>query len=465
MDTVRSIAARLAVVLLLAVTGTSSVTAQDRSPYADSVRAQFLHAWNGYRTYAWGHDALKPLSRTPHDWYGTSLLMTPVDAFDTMVLMGLTKEAAEAKQLIVSRLSFDLDTEVQAFEVVIRLLGGLLSAYEMDGDPRFLALAKDLGDRLLPIFDSPTGLPFRYVHLRTGAVRDSVNNPAEIGTLLLEFGVLSRHTGNPVYAAKARRAIDALYARRSSIGLVGTWIDVISGDWKNTSSHVGGAIDSYYEYLLKGSILFNDTTLRRMYDAHLAAVNRFVADTADGGLWYGRVNMYSGVRLSRRYGALEAFMPGMLLLGGDLGRAKALQASGYRMWMLHGIEPEGLDYTTMTVTSPGYPLRPEIIESAFYLWRATGDQTYRSMGETFYRDLVRYCRTETGFAHLKSVVTKDQEDAMESFFFAETLKYLYLLFAEKKAFDLEAHVLNTEAHPYRKSEMRNSKYETNPKHE
>lgn len=440
-------------------------SAQDRSPYADSVRAQFLHAWNGYRTYAWGHDALRPLSRTPHDWYRASLLMTPVDAFDTMLLMGLKEEAAEAKQLVLRRLSFDVDVEVQAFEVVIRLLGGLLSAYEMDGDPRFLALAKDLGDRLMPIFNSPTGLPFRYVHLQTGAVRDSSNNPAEIGTLLLEFGMLSRHTQNPIYRQKARRAIDVLFSRRSSIDLVGTWIDVVSGEWKNTSSHVGGAIDSYYEYLLKGAILFGDTSLRRMYDVHVAAVNRYVADTVSGSLWYGRVNMHTGVRISRRYGALEAFMPGMLLLGGDVQRSKALQASGDRMWRLHGIEPEEMDYGTMTVTQPSYPLRPEIIESAFYLWRATGEPVYREMGERFYRDLVRFCRTDAGFAHLRNVVTKEKEDAMESFFFAETLKYLYLLFAEKNAFDLEGHVLNTEAHPYRKHETRNPKYETRPKHE
>jgi mannosidase alpha-like ER degradation enhancer 2 len=436
-------------ILLLAVL-IARVSAQDRSPYADSVVAQFRHAWNGYRTYAWGHDALRPISRTSHDWYGTSLLMTPVDAFDTMLLMGLKDEAAQAKQLILSRRTFNVNAEVQAFEVVIRLLGGLLSAYEIEGDPQFLALAKDLGDRLMPIFDSPTGMPYRYVHLQTGAVRDSVSNPAEIGTLLLEFGILSRHTGDPVYLMKARKAIEALFVRRSGIGLVGTWLDITSGAWSDTTSHVGGAIDSYYEYLLKGSILFGDTTLRRMYDIHMAAVNRWVADTADGALWYGRVDMHTGRRISRRYGALEAFTPGMLILGGDLERAKALQASGCRMWNLHGIEPEALDYGTMTVIHPGYPLRPEIIESAFYLWRATGDPAYRTMGETFYKNLVRFCRTEAGFAHLKSVVTMEKADAMESFFLAETLKYLYLLFAEREVFDLNGHVLNTEAHPYRK---------------
>ena len=187
-----------------------------------------------------------------------------------------------------------------------------------------------------------------------------------------------------------------------------------------------------------------------MYDEHMTAVHRYVADTTHGGLWYGRVDMHSGKQLRTRYGALDAFFPAVLALEGDLGRARALQESGFRMWNLHGIEPEELDYATMTVTAPGYPLRPEIIESAYYLWFLTDEQRYRDMGETFYRDLVRYCRTDAGFAHLKNVVTKEKEDAMESFFFAETLKYLYLLFAEEDAFDLSGHVLNTEAHPYKK---------------
>ena len=125
----------------------STVQARQESTTADSIKHEFLFAWNSYKTYAWGHDALMPLSKSPKDWYKTSLLMTPIDAFDTMELMGLKKEAAEAKELILEHLSFDQDMEVQTFEITIRLLGGLLSAYQLDGDPRFLALAEDLGKR------------------------------------------------------------------------------------------------------------------------------------------------------------------------------------------------------------------------------------------------------------------------------------------------------------------------------
>jgi len=95
---------------------------------AARVRTEFLHAWNNYERYAWGHDALRPLSRTAHDWYGQSLLTTPVDALDTLILMHLDAEAARAQSLIVSELSFDRDIYVKNFELTIRLLGGLLSA-------------------------------------------------------------------------------------------------------------------------------------------------------------------------------------------------------------------------------------------------------------------------------------------------------------------------------------------------
>jgi len=138
------------------------------------VKEEFLHAWRNYERYAWGHDALRPLSKTPHDWYGQSLLMTPVDALDTLILMNLDADVAKTKELIVRDLSFDRDIYVKNFEITIRLLGGLLSGYQLTNDQRLLKLAEDLGNRLLPAFNSPTGLPYVYVNLRTGQVRDPV---------------------------------------------------------------------------------------------------------------------------------------------------------------------------------------------------------------------------------------------------------------------------------------------------
>jgi hypothetical protein len=132
---------------------------------AAEVKAEFLHAWNGYKKYAWGHDDLKPLSKTHHDWYPQPLLMTAVDSLDTMILMDMKDEATATKQYILDHLSFDKDIEVQNFEITIRLLGALLTNYQLTGDKRLLDLAEDLGNRLLPVFNSPTGLPYRYVNL------------------------------------------------------------------------------------------------------------------------------------------------------------------------------------------------------------------------------------------------------------------------------------------------------------
>ncbi|HEY0510255.1 MAG TPA: glycoside hydrolase family 47 protein [Thermoanaerobaculia bacterium] len=423
----------------------------DRAALAAQIRAEALSSWRAYERYAWGHDELQPLSKTPRDWYGEPLLMTPVDSLDTLLLLGLDAEAAKAKALIVDKLSFDRDITVKNFEVTIRLLGGLLSGYQMTGDPRLLHLAGDLGHRLLPVFNSPTGMPYMYVNLRTGKTSGARSNPAEIGTLLLELGTLSKLTKNPVFYDKAKNALVQLYKRRSKIGLVGEEIDVETGRWTSPASHVGGGIDSYYEYLLKCSKLFGDKDCAGMWKESLRAVDERLADDAPTGLWYGQADMETGKRTATEFGALHAFLPAVLALGGDLGRAKRLQESSYKMWNLNGVEPEVIDYLTMRVLYPGYPLRPEIMESAYYLYHFTKDPRYLEMGRTFFEGLVAHCRTDAGYTTLKSVVTGEKGDLMPSYFLAETLKYLYLLFAPETALDLDNVVFNTEAHPLRRT--------------
>jgi mannosidase alpha-like ER degradation enhancer 2 len=460
---------RLKAVLLIFFMATNTAAINGPSPasradklqkqrIAEQVRAEFLHAWSGYRQYAWGHDALKPLSKTHHDWYGDSLYMTPVDALDTMLLMNLKKEADETRALIVKNLSFDKDVYVKNFEITIRLLGGLLSGYQLTGDKRLLALARDLGRRLLPAFDSPTGIPYMYVNLKTGKVRGPITNPAEAGTLLIEFGTLSKLTRQPVFYDKAKRALVEIYNRRSSIGLVGETINVETGEWTSHESHITGGIDSYYEYLLKCWLLFGDKDCQRMWLSSIKAVNKYLADElkddgekAGGGvttsLWYGSADMTSGRRTATMYGALDAFFPAVLALSGDLSRARRLQASSFKMWTSNGIEPEQIDYRTMHVENGAYALRPEIIESAYYLYSYTRDPQYLRMGRVFFESFVKYCRTEAGYAALSSVLTKEKKDEMESFVMAETFKYFYLLFAPPGTLKFRKVIFNTEAHP------------------
>jgi Glycosyl hydrolase family 47 len=452
-------------ILLLVALSPTIATAQrpvPRRQLAAQVKAEFLHAWRGYKKYAWGHDDLRPLSKTHHDWYAQPLLMTPVDALDTMILMGLKNEAVTTKRYIIDNLSFDKDIYVQNFEVTIRLLGGLLSGYQFTGDKRLLALAEDLGNRLQPVFNSPTGLPYRYVNLKTGKVRGEVSNPAETGTLLIEFGTLSKLTGNRAFYDKAKRALVETYNRRSPLGLVGTRINVETGAWTRTDSHISAEIDSYYEYLLKCWLLFGDQDCKKMWLESIAAINRYLADEVrrEKGtllgtlpfeeLWYGHADMNTGKRTATTYGALDAFFPAVLAMSRDLERAKRLQESSFRMWSKHGIEPEELDYRTGEVKSAGYPLRPEIVESTYYLYHYTKDTHYLRMGEHLFSDFVKHCKTDEGYAALKSVVTKDKADSMQSFLFAETFKYFYLLFAPPSTLDFDKVIFNTEAHPMKR---------------
>jgi ER degradation enhancer, mannosidase alpha-like 2 len=413
---------------------------------ADGAREAFQHAWQGYHRYAWNHDELRPLSNGFRDWGSGTLLLTQVDALDTMIMMGLKAEADETRANIDQHLSFDQDFEVKTFEIVIRVLGGLLSSYQLTNDPRLLALADDLGRRLLPVFDSPTGMPYVKINLRTGKTSGVESNPAEIGTLLVEFGALSKLTGREEYYAKAKRALMELGKRRSAIGLVADGINVETGKWTSRESHIGSGIDSYYEYLMKCWLLFRDEECLDLWRESIAAVNRYVADETPGGLWYGVVDFETGKRIRTEYGALEAFFPAVLVLSGDFDRGQRLQESGFRMWTSALAEPDGFDYSTMKPTLKRWPLRPEIIESAFYLSQASGAPRWKEMGERFLKDLNACCRVESGYTTLDDVTTGKQGDLMPSFFLAETLKYLWLL-DTKGAVNLGRTIFNTEAHP------------------
>jgi ER degradation enhancer, mannosidase alpha-like 2 len=451
-DRIASTVVLLAAVLTLATDGCVKRREDEHArQLATRVRTEFLHAWNNYEHYAWGHDALRPLSKTVHDWYGQSLLMTPVDALDTLILMHLDAEAERARSLIVSDLSFDRDIYVKNFEITIRLLGGLLSSYQLTGDKRLLSLAENLGNRLLPVFNSPTGLPYVYVNLRTGQTRDPMTNPAESGTLLLEFGTLSKLTGRDVFYEKAKRALVETFKRRSPLGLIGESINVETGVWTSTDSHISGGVDSYYEYLWKCWLLFGDKDCRDMWEASIRAVNKYLADEIRGGLWYGHADMQTGERTKATYGALDAFFPALLALSGDLKRSRRLQVSSFKMWNLYGIEPETIDYKTMRVVAGSYRLRPEIVESTYYLYHYTGDPEYRRMGEKMFDDFVKYCRTDSGYAALADVTTKQQLDEMESFVLAETFKYFYLLFAPPETLQFDRVIFNSEAHPLKRA--------------
>ena len=439
----------LLVILFLGLTlhAQQRFTEKQKAGECLKIREACRHAWKGYKKYARGCDALNPISKTGRNWYGVSFLMTPLDGFDTFYILGMKKEADEAREMVVAGMNFNVDREVQLFEINIRLMGGLISGYELSGDQRLLVLAKDLGKRLLPAFRSPTGMPYRYVNLKTGATRDSLSNPAEIGTYLLEFGKLTAYTRDSTYYLAAKKAAFEVFRRRSDIDLVGTTINVNTGEWKNSESQIGARIDSYYEYLYKAWLLFGDQDCRQAWDIHNRAIKKYLLTDMPSGSYFTRVDMRSGKETHALYGALDAFYAGILALSGDLPTAAKVQQGNFHMWTRFNIEPEEFNFRTDSVLYPEYPLRPENLESCFYLYRATRDPLYLAMGQRMVGDILGKCRTDAGFAEMKNVVTLEKADAMESFFLAETLKYAYLLFAPETTLDLKKVVFNTEAHP------------------
>ncbi len=178
-----------------------------------AVRAAFLHAWGGYVRYAWGDDELDALRRVAVASYGMGL--TVVDSLDTLHLMNLTSEFDRAVEWVRTGLRFGEQEDVNLFEVTIRVLGGLLSAYELSHERTLLDAAEQLGTRLLIAFDSPTGLPYGTLGLKSKKKYNpgwckGASTVAEVATLQLEFRALSRHTGKPAYEAVAQRIMDHL---------------------------------------------------------------------------------------------------------------------------------------------------------------------------------------------------------------------------------------------------------------
>ncbi|KAF5544507.1 class I alpha-mannosidase 1B [Fusarium phyllophilum] len=407
------------------------------------------------------------------------------------------------------------DQPISLFETTIRYLGGLLSAYDLlSGSYKRLATdvylknnllktAVILADRLSIAFDTPSGIPddeiiFNPRLRRFGNIDNSITC---FGTLVLEWTRLSDLTGNQTYAKLAQRAQDHLIHPKTKQsftlpGLIGTYVKLKDGYFGDYQAGWGGGSDSYYEYLIKmyaydpvafaeygeswiqaaeSSILYlasspstrpDLTFLGEMRGDTMIPISSHLASVCGGSLILGGLLLQNqtfvdfGVRLSESY--YEVYRQSPSGIGPELfrwvddGRQPLAKASAKRLpapkWQPF-YEKSGYYHTNAE-----YILRPETIESLYYAYRATGDRKYQDWAWEAFEALNRMCKVEGGYTGLKSVMkTKDDKtrkfvDKMESFWLAETLKYLYLMFAEDSELQVRSdgkmkYVLNTEAHP------------------
>uniref|UniRef100_A0A915LEK1 alpha-1,2-Mannosidase n=1 Tax=Meloidogyne javanica TaxID=6303 RepID=A0A915LEK1_MELJA len=393
----------------------NSALRQNNDYRRNYVKEMMKFAWDGYVAHAWGQNELNPITKSGHSGsiFGSAHLgATIVDAADTLYIMGLEKEFEKAKQWIDS--SFDILTassDLSVFETNIRYVGGLLSAYALTKEKLFLSKAIQIADLLLPAFDtSSTGIPLALINVQTGKATN--------------YGHIS----------------------------------------------VGALGDSFYEYLLK-VWLFDEKRDKKLWETYknaiLAIENKLLFKSKPSNLWY--FAEMKGTRTEHKMDHLACFTAGMFALQSlhetDINqRAHYLELAEKIGETCHEsynrtitkLGPESFRFATdleakaVRVHESYYILRPEAVEGWFYLWRVTGKQQYRDWCWEVVEALERHCRATAGYTGIRNVnsLPVDQDDVQQSFFLAETLKYLFLTFSDSNKISLDKWVFNTEAHPF-----------------
>ncbi|XP_036598526.1 mannosyl-oligosaccharide 1,2-alpha-mannosidase IC [Trichosurus vulpecula] len=432
-------------------------------------------AWDNYKQFALGKNELRPVTKNGYTggMFGGLGGATIIDALDTLYIMELEDEFREAKNWVEKSFDLDVKGDASVFEVNIRYIGGLLSAYYLTGEEVFREKVIKLGEKLLPAFNTPTGIPRGMVNFGSGVSRTwgwaSLGSSilAEFGSLHLEFLHLTKISGNPIFARKVKNIRRVLNRTEKPKGLYPNFLSPVSGSWVQHHVSIGGLGDSFYEYLIKAWLMSAKTDIeaKNMYYTALEAIETHLLQKSQEGLTY--IAEWKGGVLDHKMGHLACFSGGMIALGAEdaeMGKRKHyMELAAQITRTCHEsyirtdtkLGPEvfwfdfGSEATTSSPSESYYILRPEVVESYMYMWRLTHDPKYRQWGWEVVEALEKYCRTETGFSGIRNVYTMfpEHDNMQQSFFLAETLKYLYLLFSEDDLLSLEDWVFNTEAHP------------------
>jgi mannosyl-oligosaccharide alpha-1,2-mannosidase len=440
------------------------------------------HAYSGYAKYAWGANEHRPISKTGHtaNVFGSHTLgISIIDSLDTIYLADLKQFFQKSREWIETQFNPNVASEISAFEINIRLVGGFLAIYALTDDKLYLDKAQMVANLLLPAFDTPTGIPYALITLSTGASKNwnwaagGCSILSELGTMHLEFQYLSQLTGKDIYLQKVEK-IRKVLKEASENNMYYNYINPQTGKWCQKQASLGGLGDSFYEYLLKSWVLSGkkDEQARSMYEGAMkAAEESMLRKTPTTNLMYFG-EQRSG-RLDPQMGHLTCFVGGLYILSIQTGALVNSSSDKHELEIAQGIGktcresyiraptglgPEGFHFERVDVEAKSlrdnekyYILRPEAIETWFYLWRHTHDQIYRDWAWDAVIALEKYCRVEGGYSGIRDVysIPVSHDDVQQSFFIAETLKYLLLIFSDDTFIPLDTYVFNTEAHPFR----------------
>ncbi|KAL7621951.1 Mannosyl-oligosaccharide alpha-1,2-mannosidase 1B [Parahypoxylon ruwenzoriense] len=484
----------------------------------DAVKEAFQRSWDGYYQYAFPNDTLRPISKTSQNdrnGWGASA----VDAISTALVMGnqdvINQIVDHIQHINFNTTAVGAET-VSVFETTIRYLGGLLSAYDFLSGPlseyaqdkasvdKILEQAISLADVLSVAFGTPSGVPINTLIFSSDGPHvgdDTTNGIATIGTLVLEWTRLSDITGDDKYAKLAQAGEDYLLnVRNPDIGepypgLIGTNVNVTSGDFTDSSGGWNGGTDSFYEYLIKMYVY--DTERFSVYkDRWIAAIDstiKYLASHPTSRPELTFLAAYDGRdELSFVSTHLACFDGGNFILGGltldneeytKFGLDLVNACHETYLATVTGIGPEvfywqdgklpanasnnrpppndATDFYAAAgfwIPSGGgsYVLRPEVIESFYYAYRATGDAKYQDWAWEAFLNINATCSAGVGFSSIRNVNVAGGggfTDFQESFWFAEVLKYSYLVQADDAPWQVNAEhnnqwVFNTEAHPF-----------------
>ncbi|KAH9825456.1 glycoside hydrolase, partial [Teratosphaeria destructans] len=471
----------------------------------DAVKEAFQHAWAGYTEHCFGRDSIQPVSNTCVDDFG-GYGATAIDALSTAIMFGQENATVQILEFIA-----DLDfaqvkggTRIQVFEVTIRHLAAMISAWDLLDGP-FSTMAVNhridlrqalyrqmvrLGDVLACAFDTPTGIPHDWVDPAKCSASGTMNTVAGAGTVLLEFGRLTTITGDQKYIQLARRAEGYLLEPQPASkvpfpGLLGSYLSIDSGELVDSRGSWGAFADSFYEYLIKAYLYDPDT-----YQLYLEKWTEAADSTMQsiGSHPYGNPDLtllatWDGTSLDRKMESLSYFAGGSFILGGmtlhnqtliDYGLSIANAAGAVYSMTATGLGGEFVTWIdtcdqaecnpkdSIQIIDGRFRLRPEVLETWYYAWRATRDQKYREWSWAAFEAINRYCRTDTGYSAIEDVDAVDggsKTDVQESFVFAEVMKYVYLTHLEDENAPFHVQdsrtgrkntwVYNTEAHPVR----------------